>query len=201
MPGQKAPEEARREQILAAAYEVAKREGIAGLTLRAVAAEAKLSHGLVLFHFKRKEQLVSELLDRVVAETLDLRVSEEIGRIPRALDRFRALVRQEMDRLAHEPDRVRVLLECWALGAREPALRESVGAALERYRAAFRPTAQDVLRDEPAGFSEMTPDGLASVTAGLVHACAIQAMVDPERFRMEEYLAAVQSLVARLGAT
>ena len=57
MPGQKAAEATRREQILKAAYEVALRRGIDGLTVRAVAARARLSHGLVLFHFKRKDQL------------------------------------------------------------------------------------------------------------------------------------------------
>src|SRR5580765_5958371 len=72
MPGQKATEAARREQILKAAYEVALRRGIDGLTVRAVATRARLSHGLVLFHFKRKDQLGLALLDRVLATTLAL---------------------------------------------------------------------------------------------------------------------------------
>src|SRR5206468_6073315 len=62
MPGQKATEATRREQILKAAYDVALRRGIDGLTVRAVAAKARLSHGLVLFHFKRKEQMGLALL-------------------------------------------------------------------------------------------------------------------------------------------
>jgi hypothetical protein len=53
MRGKKASEEARRKQILKAAYEVASREGIGGLTLRAIAAEARLSHGFAHFHLKR----------------------------------------------------------------------------------------------------------------------------------------------------
>ena len=72
MPGHKATEATRREQILKAAYEVALRRGIDGLTVRAVAARARLSHGLVLFHFKRKDQLGLALLDRVLATTLSL---------------------------------------------------------------------------------------------------------------------------------
>jgi AcrR family transcriptional regulator len=69
MPGRKAAEATRREQILKAAYEVAVRRGIDGLTVRAVAARARLSHGLLLFHFKRKDQLGLALLDRVLAMT------------------------------------------------------------------------------------------------------------------------------------
>ena len=70
MPGRRAPEDARREQIVSAAYAVALRSGIAGVTLRAVAAEAGLSHGLLIFHFKGKAELVGALLDRVLATTV-----------------------------------------------------------------------------------------------------------------------------------
>src|SRR5688500_15061137 len=80
MPGQRAPEELRREQIMRAAYDVALREGIDGVTLRAVAAEAALSHGLVIFYFKQKDQLIGALLDRVLATTAMLDVSEDVAR-------------------------------------------------------------------------------------------------------------------------
>jgi AcrR family transcriptional regulator len=201
MPGQKAPEEQRREQILNAAYAVASREGITGLTLRAVAAEARLSHGLVLFHFKRKDQLLSALLESVLSTTLSLHVPDEIARLPRALDRLRALLRHEVGRLSHEPHRIRLLLECWALGAREPAIRDQVGRALARYRAAFQSTAAEVLQAEAAGFANVTPGGLAAVTVGLINECAIQALVDPDHFAIDEYLTAVQGLVGRLAST
>ncbi len=199
VPGQKAPEEQRREQILAAAYAVAAREGIAGLTVRAVATEAGLSHGLVLFHFKRKEQLVGALLDGVLEATLAMEVPEEIARVPRPLDRLRALLRREVDRLGREPDRIRLLLECWALGARDADMREKVGQALAHYRAAFVPLAQEVLRSESSGFARVTPTGLAAVTVGLINECAIQGSVDPEHFDMNDYLTAVQGLVGRLA--
>jgi DNA-binding transcriptional regulator YbjK len=62
MPGHREAQATRREQILEAAYEVALRRGIDGLTVRAVAVRARLSHSLVLFHFKRKDQLGLALL-------------------------------------------------------------------------------------------------------------------------------------------
>lgn len=197
MPGQKAPEEQRREQILAAAYAVAARDGIAGLTVRAVASEAGLSHGLVLFHFKRKEQLVAALLDGVLEATLTLEVPDEVAGLG-ALERLRALLRGEVTRLAHEPDRIRLLLECWALGARDPDVRAKVGRALARYRAALLPLTREVLRSESSGFAGVTPTGLAAVTVGLINECVIQGSVDPEEFVIDDYLTAVQGLVGRL---
>ena len=62
MPGKKLPEETRREDILRAAYDVAARRGLEAVTLRAVAARADVSHGTVLFHFKRKRELVATML-------------------------------------------------------------------------------------------------------------------------------------------
>src|SRR5919201_2824681 len=163
MPGEKAPEAARREQSLHAAYEVAKREGIDGVTVRAVAEQAKLSHGLVLFYFKRKEHLVAALLDRVLATTAILEVSDDVAALPRASDRLYALLRHEVRRLAREPQQLRLPLEYRALGARDPAIRLKVGAALERYRVALRSLAEEVLSTSPAAAPDVTPDALAAV--------------------------------------
>jgi AcrR family transcriptional regulator len=195
MPGRKASEAIRREQILTAAYEVASRKGIDGLTVRAVAARAKLSHGLVLFHFKRKDQLVNALLDRVLATSLKLHMSEDVARIPHALDRLHALLQQEMDRLSSEPRRTRLFFEYWALGTRHSAMRAKISAELDRYRAAFRATAEDILQAEPARFTGVTSDGLAAVAVSFINGCAVQAMIDPEHFDIDEYLAAVQGII------
>src|SRR5688572_12912768 len=99
MPGQKAAEATRREQILKPAHDVALRMGNDRLTVRAVAARARVSHGLVLFHFKRKDQLGLALLDRVLATTLSLRIPDDIGAVPNPRERLQALFRHEAHRL------------------------------------------------------------------------------------------------------
>jgi TetR/AcrR family transcriptional repressor of bet genes len=199
MPGQKASEASRREQILKAAHEVALRRGIEGVTVRAVAARAQLSHGLVLFHFKRKDQLVSALLDRVLATTLSLRVAEEIAPIQDPRHRLRALLQQEVDRLADDTRQVRLFLEYWALGTRSPVIRRKISTELERYRAAFRTLTEQVLRAEPVRFAGVTAEGLAAVAVSFINGCAVQAMIDPDRFDVGEYLAAVQGIIGQLA--
>ena len=82
MPGRKAPETERRAQIMRAAFEVAARDGLEGLTVRKVATRARLSSGLVLFHFSTKEQLIVALLDWVLATTTVLHITEDIASIP-----------------------------------------------------------------------------------------------------------------------
>jgi TetR/AcrR family transcriptional repressor of bet genes len=199
MPGKRASEDVRREQILRAAFEVASREGIGSLTIRAVAAEAELSHALVLFHFQRKERLVHELLDWLIETTSVLRISDDVARFPRALDRLHALLQQEMARLSHQPRHTRLFFEYWALGARHEWVRARIGAELERYRSAFRAIMEELLLAEPAAFAGATADGLAAVAVSWIQGCAVQAMVDPEHFDTDEYLAAVRGMVGQLA--
>lgn len=199
MPGKRATEAERREQILRGAFEVASREGIGNLTIRGVAAEAKVSHALVLFHFQRKEQLVHDLLDWLIQATSVLHVSEDVARFPRALDRLHALLQQEMARLSHQPRHVRLFFDYWALGARHETIRARMGAELQRYREAFRVIMAELLAAEPAAFDGATPDGLAAVAVSWIHGCAVQAMIDPEHFDTDEYLAAVRGIVGQLA--
>lgn len=199
MPGKREPEDVRREQILRAAFEVAARDGIGRLTIRAVAAEAELSHALVLFHFQRKERLVHELLEWLIDSTSVLHVSEEVARVPRALDRLHALLQQEMVRLSHQPRHTRLFVDYWALGARHEPIRARIGAELERYRAAFRAIMEELLLAEPAAFAGVTADGLSAMALSWIHGCAVQAMMDPEHFDTDEYLAAVRGIVGRLA--
>jgi TetR/AcrR family transcriptional regulator, transcriptional repressor of bet genes len=191
------PEEARREQILAAAFRVACREGIGRLTVRAVAAEAGVSHALVLFHFGRKDRLVHELLDWVLDSTSVLRISEDIARFPHARDRLNALLEQELNRQLHQPEYTQLFLEYWALGAYHEELRTRIGAELERYREAFRAIMEELLEAEPLLFSGVTADGLAAVAVSWIQGCAVQGLVAPGQFDTDSYLAALRGLMAR----
>ncbi len=191
-------EEVRREQILGAAFEVAASQGIGGVTVRAVAAEAGLSHALVLFYFGRKDQLVLDLLDWLIATTSVLDVPEGIARLPRARDRLHALLEQEMSRLAREPQHTRLFYEYWALGARDEEIRVRVSSELERYRTAFRTIMAEFIEAEPATFAGVTADGLAAMGVSWIHGCAIQAMNDPAHFDTGEYLAAVRGTFGQL---
>jgi len=197
VPGHRAAEAVRREQIVKAAYEVASRRGLDRLTIRQVAAKARLSAGLVLFHFKTKDHLVVALLDWLLATTTVLHIGPEIQAIPRPLDRLLALLRQEMDRLASEPRRIRLFFEFWVLGGRHAEVGEKMRGELARYREAFRPMVQEVLVAEPERFGHVTADGLAAVAVSFIKGCAVQSMIDPD-FDIKRYLAAAEALLGQL---
>jgi len=197
MPGQRETQATRREQILEAAYEVALRRGIDGLTVRAVAARARLSHSLVLFHFKRKDELGLALLDRVLAGTLAIAVPDEIRHLRKPRERLQALVRQELQRVALEPRRLRLLLEFWTRGGHNAVIRQKIGTGLERYRTTF----QDVIAEMPHGKAgnRANPAGLAAVAVSLIIGYPVQAMIDPEGLGTEEYLESIGSPLGPSG--
>jgi AcrR family transcriptional regulator len=194
MPGQKAAEASRREQILRAAFDIAASGGLGALTIRAIAARARLSSGLVLFHFTTKAQLLLALLDWLLATTTVLRVTPDIEAIASPLERLIALLQREMNRLSSEPRRIRVFFEFWMLGVRRAPIRVRMRAELDRYRTAFRPMAEAVLRAEPSRFTGVTPDALSAVAVSFIKGCAVQSMMDPN-FDIDAYLRATQQLI------
>src|SRR3954447_244850 len=180
MPRTREFEATRHEQILEAAYEVALRRGIDGLTVRAVAARARLSHSLVLFHFKRKEQLGLGLLDRVLAGTLSLTVPNEIRTIGKPRERLQALVAQELQRMSEEPRRLRLLLEFWTRGGHNAVIRQKIAAALDRYRKGFHDLAAEVSGPDAKRVDKGTAAATAAVAVSLIIGYPVQAMIDPE---------------------
>lgn len=187
----------RREQLVAAAHRVARRDGIDGVTLRAVAAEAEVSHGLLVFYFGGKEGLVSALLDRVLATTTLVHRADELAAHPPP-SRLALTLRQEALRLVDAPEDLRLFLEYWALAARRPAIREKIGHALDRYRVAFAALATSMPPAQDGAPSPVTPDVLAAIAVSLVTGCAVQAAGHPGAFDLEGYVDAAQLLFTRL---
>jgi AcrR family transcriptional regulator len=211
MPGTKVSEETRREDILRAAYDVAARQGLEALTLRAVAARADVSHGTVLHHFKRKSELVASLLDRVLYATAVIRIPDNVAQITRPSERMHALLRSEMDRLSTDPRHFRLFLDYWTFGVRNAVVRQRIRTVLEEYRAALKGIAEAVVAGEAAppprrgavksgANGAATSDGVAAVAVSLIHGCALQSVIDPKGFDVRQHFDAAAQMLDRLSS-
>jgi hypothetical protein len=56
---------------------------------------------------------------------------------------------------------------------------------------------QQVLVAEPDRFAHLTADGLAAVAVSFIKGCAVQSMIDPDHFDIQDYLAAAEALVGQ----
>jgi len=120
---------ATRQRLLEAANRIVRRDGGARLTLDAVAAEAGVSKGGVLYHFPSKDALIAAMLDLLL---LDL--GEELDREPERCDAaepgdwLRGYIRSSVHIGEDERDLKAALL---AAAATDPELLEPMRA---RYR-------------------------------------------------------------------
>lgn len=194
MAGPKKPEEQRREELLRAAYRVAARDRLGGLTTRAVAQEAGVSNGLVFFHFTSREGLLLALLDLLLETTV---LSPETPVHGDRHPRFILLERIERDirSLRMSRDRVALLVDYWVMGTQHMEVRERIRAALARYRSSYLPITTAVVESTPERYSAISPEALAAVATGFVEGCAMQVVMDPERFNVDAYMATLHALV------
>ncbi|GAA1797951.1 TetR/AcrR family transcriptional regulator [Agromyces neolithicus] len=108
----------RREQILDATMRLVARDGFARVTLRDVAAEVGVVHGLIRHYFPTREQLVAEAFDAAVRTELagDEEVAERV-------EPFEALA----DWLTTTPsDHYFVWMDAWSEAQRNPELLASL---------------------------------------------------------------------------
>ena len=75
MPRKKTDE--RRSEIVVALLNVMADQGYAKATVNKIATEAGLTAGLIHYHFKNKQEILLELLDRIISD--QLRLVDEVG--------------------------------------------------------------------------------------------------------------------------
>lgn len=200
MAGRKFPEAQRREQILDATLEVAKREKLDGLTMRMVAAEAGLSTGLIFFHFKSKEVLLAALLDHLLDRLAAPRSFEDglLERLPG--ERLRQFIQLEIEQLPQRRAWVELYFDFWVMATRHPETRTKIRDGLERYRSLIRPYAWAAIHADPDRYADISPGGLAAVAVSFIEGCAIQAITDPDHFDVGSYVQTIHALVTAPGS-
>ncbi|OZC04382.1 TetR/AcrR family transcriptional regulator [Rubricoccus marinus] len=194
MPGPRIPEDERREELLAAAYRVATRDRLGGLTTRAVAKEAGVSNGLVFFHFASREGLVLALLDRLLETTVlapNRAGTDHLSPVLRLLH----TIERDIEGLPPNRHRVALLIDFWVMGTQHTDVQAKIRKALSDYREAYVPLTAAAIRSEPERYPGVTPESLAAVATGYIEGCALQVVMDPERFDVPAYLATLRALV------
>lgn len=199
MPGRRAPEAERRQQLLESAFAVAARDGLDALTIRAVAAEAGLSHGLVLFHFGSKEGLLHALLNWVLESTM-VRPDNNLAAIP-AAERLLAAIDRETAELADRQAYTSLLFEFWVRGVNDELIRSRIQTAMVAYRADLEPLARDLIASDPGRWPGITPADLATLAGQVILGFAVQQLVDPDPRRHGQLVRTATTLLRELRGT
>ena len=116
-----------REALLRAVLRAVAKYGFAGLTYRAVAAEAGVTHGLVSYHFGSLDAMISEALVLAADEAIrDSRVTVSSGELSAFAERVSTLVSEHPDAQSYQ-------FELTFEARRRPELASQVRALYENY--------------------------------------------------------------------
>lgn len=154
----------RREQILSATLRLVARDGFARVTLRDVAGEVGVVHGLIRHYFATREQLVAAAFDAAVLAEV-----EEDEEVAARLEPLEALA----DWLTTTPrEHYLVWIDAWSEAPRNPELH----AALTRHhRDSDRSLARIIERLVEAGrATSADPDADARTLTALADGVAVQ---------------------------
>ncbi|MFC6428112.1 TetR/AcrR family transcriptional regulator [Nocardiopsis tropica] len=177
------PIEQRRAQLLTAAAEVMREQGVAAATTRAIAERAGVPHGSVHYCFGTKTALVRALLQSEV----DRSVESARHRSSRSTDLegvLRNVLEAQLESVRTDPGHHAMLDELIALARRDPALADLPGWEHERYvgaaaeRIAEWSAASGVALARPAREVATTIMVLASGLSDLWSATGDRAVLD-----------------------
>jgi AcrR family transcriptional regulator len=187
--------EQRREELGAAVWRLASREGLDGVTMRAVAAEAGWSTGALHHYFNDKEELLMFAF-RTVADRVRRRLAAASAASAGAFDYLHRLLEQGLPVDAERRAEARVWFAFLGLALTRPTL-----ARVQRltYRA-WRGAVADTLREARARCeiaADVDTEREAAALVALVDGLAIQAAFEPRLMSTERQL---ELLHARLAA-
>jgi TetR/AcrR family transcriptional regulator len=125
-------EGARRGQIIDSAIQLIAEQGLARTSLSRIAEKAGISKAAVLYHFKNKDELLDEVLARVLGG-LVTQVGARVDAAPTPRAAVFAYLRAMIGHLTANPDHVRVITEAMAIA--ELAGHNAVRADPSRWKA------------------------------------------------------------------
>ena len=161
---------------MAAAAELIAELGWGRVTTRAVATRAGVPHGSVSYHFRGKQELLTEAALDAFQRAVPVALFEALTTID---DLIGVIAAELGDRDAIDPVLSRLMLEAMREAERDPVLRERMGAMLGEYR---RLMVQTVRADQERGavFDGAPAPAIATLLGAVGDGLLLHALLDPD---------------------
>lgn len=189
--------EARRQQIIDAAYRCLADKGFNETTMRDIYEEAGLSAGAVYHYFRSKDEIIAASFSFDYERSIGLfEAAKESDDPLRALgDLLVFLFRGLKGAAALGASRVNV--QGWSAALVSPPLRETVTRVLNTYRDI---TTEIIMAAQAKGQldRELSPGPLSNTLISLYYGLELQLALDP-KFDTEAYAAAVRGVLERIS--
>jgi TetR/AcrR family transcriptional repressor of bet genes len=188
--------EQRREELAAAVWRLASRDGLEAVTIRGVSAEAGWSTGALHHYFSDKEELLLFAF-RTIADRVGRRVDavRESAREP--LELLRELLAIGLPLDAERCDETRVWFAFLGLALTRPALARAQGAAYGQWRRLVASALEEAQRVGELD-AAVDPAREAAGLVALVDGLAVQAMFEPSGPSAERQLELLDARLVEL---
>lgn len=137
----------RRQQVIEATISVIASRGLARLTLTDVARAAAISHGLVLFHFASKENLLAETLAYLADEYQRNWEAAVLAAGQDARDQLQAMIEADFQPAITTPARLAAWCAFWGEAQSRPAYQDICGERDARQIARMESLCEALVRD------------------------------------------------------
>jgi AcrR family transcriptional regulator len=184
--------EARRQAILEAAIDVFARLGFGAATTDDIARAAGLSKGGLYWHFKSKDELLAAILHSMFDQELQ-RLQGLIQTSDSASNRLRSLVKQATAAMAQFEQALPVILDFYALAARDGAVRQFMQAYYQRYHRLLAELFEQGFAD--GEFHRATPAEAATTLIGQLEGLGLLWAIAPAIVRLPEQSAVAVELL------
>lgn len=184
----------RREQIVRATIRCLARDGYVGLTMKRVAAEARVSQGILHYYFRDKAAMLAAAALRVTAD-LDRRVAAQARGARDARTRLRAVIHACLETAVESRDFWTVFIEFWG-----EALHDRRLAAVNRqaYARARRLIGVALARGRATGHvRRVNPEEAAAVILGLLDGLSLQLTFDRRLMTLSRATRLAETVLAR----
>jgi TetR/AcrR family transcriptional regulator, transcriptional repressor of bet genes len=188
--------EQRREELSAAVWRLASRDGLEAVTIRGVAAEAGWSTGALHHYFGDKEELLLFAF-RTAADRIGRRVAAVKESATGPLELARALLAIGLPLDAERRDETRVWFAFLGLALTRPALARAQGAAYGQWRRLVA-SALEAAQAEGELDRLIDPRREAAGLVALVDGLAVQAMFEPRGPNANRQLELLDARLAEL---
>ncbi len=189
-------EAARRKQIVETAIRTIAVRGYTKASLAEIAREAGISKGVISYHFSGKDELIDEILARLLKEPAEF-IKARVDAEERALDKLRAYVRANFEFMRANRDGYVALVDLW--GGR--VSRE--GSSHNTFNAdAYEPSRKYLSRilemgRESGAFRDLATPTLASVIQGAIDGVMLQWVFDENAIDLDAAAAEIDEMITR----
>lgn len=184
--GRRVAPELRRSQIIKALYQCLAKAGHETVTVKDIAAKAGMTHGIIHYYFKTKDDIVSGLAESLAEEYAD-RLTEYLKPLDSQEVVIEALLDFVVDELVFNRELNRVFYNLVQMAFQRKVLAKAMQRMLRRYRG----RAIELFEELGAGDdSRALGYGLVAVIEGL----ALQWMIEPRYLDRER----VRALMGRM---